>query len=446
MTKTQSRRLTALVALVLGFGLARPAAAQDWPSWRGPDDTGLSRSGAPVTWSDNDGVAWHVAIPGRGHSAPVVWGDQIFVTTAVPVVSGSAGGGAGNEPRRGGRRRGPHGDTGPQSAHRFVLLSLDRATGDVVWERTATEATPHEGHHPQYGSFASNSPVTDGEHVFAYFGSRGLYCYTLDGTLVWAKDLGRLTMFLQFGEGTPLVLHEDRLIVKRDQEGDSFLFALDKTTGEELWRVERDEGTSWSPPLVVEHGGRAQVVVAATTKVRSYDLETGEPLWEAAGLGRNQIPAPVTQGDLVFVMSGFIAPNLMAIRLGGRGDLTGTDAIVWENRQANSYTPSPVLFEDQLYVLTDGGVLTNFDATTGAVHYRERLPGPSNFKASPVAAAGKLYLASEEGQVFVVGLGPTFELLATNTLTEAAFVAAPAVTDGDLVLRSRAGLYRVVGR
>jgi outer membrane protein assembly factor BamB len=198
--------------------------------------------------------------------------------------------------------------------------------------------------------------------------------------------------------------------------------------------------------LVVEHGGRAQVVVAATTKVRSYDLETGEPLWEAAGLGRNQIPAPVTQGDLVFVMSGFIAPNLMAIRLGGRGDLTGTDAIVWENRQANSYTPSPVLFEDQLYVLTDGGVLTNFDATTGAVHYRERLPGPSNFKASPVAAAGKLYLASEEGQVFVVGMGPTFELLATNTLTEAAFVAAPAVTDGDLVLRSRAGLYRVVGR
>lgn len=418
MTTSRLRRVSAVVTLTIGIGsLSTATTAQDWPSWRGPDDTGMGRGDAPVSWSDVEGVRWRAAIPGRGHSSPVVWGDQVFVTTAVP--------------------------TGRQAAHRFVLLSIDRATGNLLWERTAAEATPHEGHHRQYGSFASASPVTDGEHIYASFGSRGLYCYDLEGTLVWQKDLGQMRKFLQFGEGTPLVLDDDRLIVKFDHEGDSFVVALDKATGAELWRAERDEITSWSPPLVVEHDGRKQVVVAATRRVRSYDFESGELLWEAAGLGRNQIPAPVHQGDLVFVMSGYTSPNLMAIRLGGQGDLTGSDAIVWQNKQANAYTPSPVLFENQLYVLTDGGVLTNFDATTGEVHYRQRLPGPSNFKASPVAVDDKLYLSSEEGQVLVVRLGPTFELLATNTLEGAVFIAAPAITNGEILLRSLDSLYAV---
>ena len=418
MTTSRLRRVSAVVTLTIGIGsLSTATTAQDWPSWRGPDDTGMGRGDAPVSWSDVEGVRWRAAIPGRGHSSPVVWGDQVFVTTAVP--------------------------TGRQAAHRFVLLSIDRATGNLLWERTAAEAAPHEGHHRQYGSFASASPVTDGEHIYASFGSRGLYCYDLEGTLVWQKDLGQMRKFLQFGEGTPLVLDDDRLIVKFDHEGDSFVVALDKATGAELWRAERDEITSWSPPLVVEHDGRKQVVVAATRRVRSYDFESGELLWEAAGLGRNQIPAPVHQGDLVFVMSGYTSPNLMAIRLGGQGDLTGSDAIVWQNKQANAYTPSPVLFENQLYVLTDGGVLTNFDATTGEVHYRQRLPGPSNFKASPVAVDDKLYLSSEEGQVLVVRLGPTFELLATNTLEGAVFIAAPAITNGEILLRSLDSLYAV---
>ena len=466
-TMTRHIGLPAVLTVILGTGLLPiPAAAQDWPSWHGPSDTGMGRGDAPLHWSDSEGVTWRTAIPGRGHSSPVVWGDQIFVTTAVPVASELAsapettappagrtsnrrGGGHPTGAGRPGRRsRGGaswHGGSGPQSAHRFVLLSIDRTTGEVLWERTAVEATPHEGFHPQYGSFASNSPVTDGEHVYASFGSRGLYCYGLDGTLIWTKDLGRMSKFLQFGEGTPLVLHGDRLIVKFDHEGDSFVVALDTATGEERWRVDRDEITSWSPPLVVEHDGRTEVVVAATQRVRSYDFDTGELLWDATGLGRNQIPAPVHQGDLVYVMSGFIAPNLMAIRLGGRGDLTGSDAIVWQNKQANAYTPSPVLFDNQLYVLTDGGVLTNFDAETGAVHYRERLPGPSNFKASPIGVNGKLYLSSEEGQVFVVKMGPDFELLATNTLDDAAFIATPALAGGEIILRSRDSLYSIGG-
>ncbi len=252
-----------------------------------------------------------------------------------------------------------------------------------------------------------------------------------------------MNKFLQLGEVTPLVLHDDRLFIKADHEADSFVVAIDKATGDELWRVDRDEMTSWSPPLVVEHEGRKQVVVAATRKVRSYDFQTGELIWEAVGLGRNQIPAPVQQECLVYVTSGFIAPSLMAIRLGGRGDLTGSDAVVWQNKQANAYTSLPVLFDNQLYVLTDTGVLTDFDAMTGAVHYRQRLPRPSNFKASPVAVNGRLYLSSEEGQVFVVKMGPAFGLLATNTLADTVFIAAPAVGEGAIILRSQDGLYRI---
>ena len=431
-------RVSAVLALVTGIGLLAGGAtvdAQDWPSWRGPQDNGMARGDAPLTWSETDHVKWKVAIPGRGHSSPVVWGDQIFVTTAVQIGSQTA-------PARSGRRS-PHGDSGPQAEHRFVLLSIDKNTGDVLWERTAVTATPHEGYHRQYGSFASHSPVTDGEHVFAYFGSRGVYGYDLDGNLVWKQDLGQMSKFLQFGEGTPLVLHDDRLIIKWDHEGQSFVVALDKATGDELWRTVRDEMTSWSPPLVVEHQGRKQVVVAATQKVRSYDFGTGELIWETTGLGRNQIPAPVSQDGVVYVMSGFIAPNLMAIRLGSEGDLTRSDAILWSNRQANSYTPSPVLFDDQLYVLTDTGVLTNFDAATGDIHYRQRLPGPSNFKASPVGVNGRLYLASEEGRVHVVKMGREFEVLATNRLDDAMFIATPAVVDGDIFLRSHDSLYSI---
>ena len=249
---TRPFRPSAVLTAVLCLGgLVTPATAQDWSSWRGPDNNGMGIGEAPVTWSESAGVTWRTAIPGRGHSSPVVWGNQIFVTTAVSMGPQLVRGA--NAPGRGRRARfSPHGDSGPQTAHRFVLVSIDRTTGDILWERTAVEATPHEGHHPQYGSFASNSPVTDGTHVYAYFGSRGLYCYDLDGRLVWKRDLGQMRRFLQFGEGTPLVLHDDRLIIKADHEGDSFVVAIDTATGDELWHVDRDEMTSWSPPLVVE--------------------------------------------------------------------------------------------------------------------------------------------------------------------------------------------------
>lgn len=429
--------------------LAKPAATEgDWPRWRGPFDTGMARGDAPAKWSDSENIKWKASIPGRGHSSPVLWGGQIFVTTAIPIGLPAEGAQqpetvAPQRERFGPGRRGPGGGAGPLVDHQFELICLDKKTGKVLWQRTAKVATPHEGYHRTYGSFASNSPVTDGRHVIAYFGSRGVFCFDLKGNLIWEKDLGiKMKMRLGFGEGTAPVLHGNTLILNVDHEGDSFIFALDKNRGKELWRASRDEVSSWAAPLVVENQGRKQVVVTATNKVRSYDLTTGEIIWECAGLGTNTIPAPVQKGDLVYVMSGHREPNLMAIRLGRKGDLTGSDAVVWTNNRGNSYTASPVLHDNKLYFVSDNGLLTCLNATTGEPFYRqERLPKAYSLKASPVGANGKLYIATEDGDVVVVKMGESFEVLGTNTLEGQFFVSTPAVSDGELFLRGQNTLF-----
>jgi outer membrane protein assembly factor BamB len=399
------------------------AADGDWPSWRGPAWDGMARGDAPTRWSDSQNVAWKTAVPGRGHSSPVIWGEQIFLTTAVPTASSGSRG---------------------LVEHRFLVLAYDRRTGKPLWERVARVATPHQPHHGQYGSFASNSPITDGRHVFAFFGSRGLYAFTLDGRLVWEKDFGRLNMFMNFGEGAWTALDGDRLLIVLDQEGESFLVALDKHSGRELWRVSRQGNTNWSGPVVIPVGSRKQVVVSASREVVGYDLETGKRLWSARGLGQNTIPAPVVVDDLVIAMSGYRNPNLLAIRVGREGDLTGSDAVVWQNQRGNSYTPSPVVHQGILYMLTDSGMLSALDARTGKPHYLQtRLPKPYNFKASPVGANGKLYLASEEGEVIVVRMGTTFEVLATNVLADQSFIATPAIVDGQMYLRGQNTLFAI---
>lgn len=428
-------RILGYVSCLAVCQLAFAADLGQWPKWRGPGDDGMARTDAPLHWSDTGNIKWKAAIPGRGHSSPVLWGDKIFVTTAVTAAPMR------DAPRR--RRSGPGGDSGPQPEHRFELICLDKKTGKVLWQRTATTTTPHEGYHNMYGSFASNSPVTDGKHVYAFFGSRGVYCYDLDGKLTWQKDLGvKMTMRLGFGEGVAPALGGDALILGFDQEAGSFVVALNKNTGAELWRASRDEMSAWAMPLVVEYGGSTQVVVAATNKVRSYDLRTGKIIWECAGLGGNVIPAPVRNGDIVYVMSGFRNPNLMAIRLGRTGDLTGTDAVLWSNTRGNSYTPSPVIYEDKLYTLTDTGMLSCYNARTGAPYYQmSRLPKPYSFKSSPVGANGKLYMASEDGDVVVVKMGEKFEVLATNTLADQFFVSTPAIADGEMFLRGQNTLF-----
>ena len=407
-----------------------------WPKWRGPDDNGMARTDAPLHWSDTGNIKWKTTIPGRGHSSPVLWGDRIFLTTAVP-----AAGSANAAPRQ---RGGSPGDSSPQPEHKFEVICLDKKTGKVLWQRTARTAAPHEGFHQRYGSFASNSPVTDGKSVYAFFGSRGIFCYDLNGKLIWEKDLGvKMRMRLGFGEGTAPVLAGDTLILNFDQEDNSFIVALDKNDGKELWRTGRDEPSAWAMPLVVDHAGGKQVVVSATNKVRSYDLKTGKVIWECAGLGVNAIPAPVRQDDVVYVMTGFREPNLMAIRFLGRtGDLTGSDAVLWKNTRGNSYTPSPVLYDNKLYTLTDTGMLSCYNARSGAPYYQmSRLPKPYSFKSSPVGANGKLYMASEDGDVVVVRMGEKFEVLATNTMNDEFFVATPAIVDGEIFLRGQNTLY-----
>jgi outer membrane protein assembly factor BamB len=434
------------LTFVVAAGLAvqaqqPPGSPAHWPQWRGPAGTGVAPGDAPLEWSDSSNVSWKMEIPGRGYSTPVVWGDRLFLTTAVPT-------GKTAEPAApGGRGRGAGGGSGAGEEHRFEVMAIDRLTGKVLWQQTATTATPHEGYHRTYGSFASNAPATDGQRVYAFFGSRGLYAYDMNGTLAWKKDFGQqMKMRLQFGEGAAVILHDGKLITVFDHQEEGLLAVTDAATGKDIWRIPRNQGSSWSTPLVVEHGGRTQVVVTATPKAMAYDLETGKLIWEVSGLGLNPIPMPVQQGDIVYVMSGYRDPKLMAIRLGRTGDLTGTDAVVWEATRGLSYTPSPVLHDNILYLLTDNGQLSALNATTGEPYYQqERLPRPYNFKASPVAVNGRLYLASEEGDVIVVKLGPKYEVLATNTLTNQSFIATPVPAAGDLYLRSRTHLFRISG-
>jgi outer membrane protein assembly factor BamB len=421
------------VALAAGAVLSAAAQPVAWPQWRGPFNTGMAAGDAPLRW-DADDIQWQLEIPGRGHSTPVVAGNRLFLTTAVPT-------GKGTPPAARGRAGGGA-DAGLE--HRFEVLAIDRDSGRIAWQRTATVATPHEGYHRTYGSFASNSPVTDGTRVFAFFGSRGLYAYTVEGEPLWQKDFGvKMRMDMAFGEGTPLTLHDGRLLLHFDHLDTGFLVMLDPATGREIWRTKRTEPYNWAAPFVARHDGRRQIIVSGLT-VRGYDFETGTLLWEAAGLGENTIPQPVQHADMIFAMSGHTVKMLMGIRLGRPGTLTGTDAIAWSTPRGASYTPSPVIHDSRLYVLTDTGMLSCLDAATGKPHYQQvRLPKPYSFKASPVGANGRLYLASEEGDVVVVRMGDTFEVLATNAMPGHSFIASPVIVDGDIYLRSRTHLFRI---
>lgn len=413
-----------------------------WPQWRGPFFNGMARGDAPLTWSDTTNVKWKTEIPGRGFSTPAIWGDRIFLTTAIPTgTPAPAPASSAGQPQGG--RRGAGGGARPLVEHRFDVLALDRRNGKILWQKTAKTATPHEGYHRAYGSFASNSPATDGRYVYAFFGSRGVYAYDFNGKLIWEKDLGvQMKMRLAFGEGTAPLLHGDRLFLVFDHEAESFIVALDKRTGKELWRVTREEPSSWSTPLAIEHNGRTEIVVSATNKVRGYDPATGKLLWESGGLGSNVIPVPVFQNGMIYVMSGHRDPRMMAIKLGKQGDLTGSDSIVWSHTRGVPYTASPVLYDNKLYVVTDNGMISAFNATTGEPYYHQtRLPKGYNLKASPVGANGKLYVATEDGDVVVLKMGEKFEVLATNHLTDQVFIATPVIAGGEIYLRGQNTLF-----
>jgi outer membrane protein assembly factor BamB len=430
-----------LLGSLLFLNLALSATAEvpgDWPRWRGPFDTGVARGQAPTTWNDTTNIAWKLEVPGKGHSSPVIWGDTLFLTTAIPTQPAAA-------PPAPSPRNFGQGATTPQPEHKLTVLAYHRRTGKLLWQHSPRTVKPHEGYHQRYGSFASNSPVTDGKRLYTFFGSHGAYAYSLEGKLLWQWDPGiQMRMRMAFGEGTAAVLDSDTLLLNFDHEGESMLFALDSTTGNVRWKVPRQEQSNWAPPLVITHNGLRQAILPAPNKTRSYDMRDGSVLWECAGLGANTIPAPVVFNNSVIVMSGFRSPNLQAIQLGRKGDLSGTDAVLWSTTKGTSYTPSPVLHQGKLYFITDSGLLSNLDAATGKPFYeRVRLPKPYNFKASPIAVDNKLYLSTEEGDVVIVKMGETFEVLATNSLANQSFIATPAVSGGDLYLRSETHLFCV---
>ncbi len=432
-------RLGRVTAIALLAWLSSHVSADErekyWPQWRGPYATGVSRqANPPVKWSETKNIKWKIEIPGRGSSSPVVWGDRIYLQTAVPVgVSGD------------GSHR-PLGGVTPRPPHAFKLFAIDRQSGRVVWERTAREQSPHEASHFENGTWSSGSPITDGEHVIAYFESFGIYCYDLNGTLVWEKDLGDKRMRNQFGEGSTPALHRNTIVVVWDHlGGQSFIVALDKRNGQELWRVNRDEIDTWATPLIVEQDGRAQVIVPGMKRLRSYDLATGKTVWETAGLTMNPIPSPVAENGIVFATSGFQGNSLKAIKLeGANGDITNTGHVLWTLNRDTPYVPSPLIYDGVLYILkTNNGLLSAFDAQTGKSLYQlRRLEKAPNVFSSPVAAAGRIYIAGRDGTTVVLKHGSQFEVLAENLLDDG-FDASPALVDGDLYLRGYKFLYAI---
>jgi outer membrane protein assembly factor BamB len=404
-----------------------------WAQWRGPHATGASKVATPpLEWSETKNIRWKKEIPGRGSGSPVIWGDRIFLLTAVPTDPAAAA---------------PVPRGGKPGAHRYTVMALQRKTGNVVWQHVAKEEAPHEGTHQEFGTYASSSAVADGEHVIASFESRGIYAYDMNGKLVWQKDLGDKTMRNEFGEGTTPALHGNTVVVVWDHQRESFVVALDKRTGEERWRAARDEIDSWATPLIVEHGGRAQVITSGMKQVRSYDLETGKVLWYGDGLTMNPIPSPVHTNGLVILTSGFRGNDLQAIKLAeAKNNVTGTPAVVWTLDRDTPYVPSPLLYDNILYLLkSNNGILSAFDATTGKPHYQvQRVEAVPNVFASPVAAAGRIYIAGQQGATAVVKAGPTFEVLATNKLDDG-FNASPALVDDAIYLRGSKYLYCIAG-
>jgi outer membrane protein assembly factor BamB len=414
----------------------RAEAELYWPQWRGPFGTGVAPNAQPpVEWSETKHVRWKTALPGKGHSTPIIWGESIFLTTAIPY-------GEAVRPSLP-DRPGSHDNLHLTHRHEFVVLAVSRNDGKILWQQTVHKELPHEAGHVS-ASLASASPVTDGEHLFAFFGSRGLYCLDTRGKLLWKKNLGQMHTKHGHGEGSSPAVHGETLIVNWDHEERSFLVALDKRTGKERWRVGRPEDTSWSTPIVVEHRGRAQVVVSGTNRLCGYDLATGEIIWECTGLSSNVVASPVSSNGVVYAGSSYDTRFLLAVRMdGAKGDITGTKQIIWTRRRGTPYVPSPLLYGDSLYTLQHyQGVISRVDTRTGEDQGGPfRLGAINNVYASPVGAAGRVYVTSRDGVTQVMSHGEaTPKMLAVNRL-EDNFSASAAIVGREIFLRGERYLY-----
>lgn len=405
----------------------------NWPEWRGLYNTGAVNGGnTPVEFSETKNVKWKIEIPGKGNATPVIWGNQVIVQTAVPTDK---------KVEKAGAPANPMAPTQTDLIHQFTVISVDKTSGKTNWKTVVKEELPQERTH-ELGSWASNSPITDGENIFAFFGSRGLFCLDMTGNVKWERNFGQMDIVASFGEGSSPAIYKDKIFIQWDHQGKSVMYALDKKTGADVWKADREEITSWATPLVVEVNGKAQVITAATNKVRSYDALTGKVVWECTGMTRNVIPNPMYADGILYLLSGFRGNTVKAVDLAkASGDITGTPAILWEYNQDAPYTPSAVLMDGKLYFLKgNNGIMTCLNAKDGKVLYsNQKVEGINNIFSSPTGNKDKIYVAATN-TVAVVKAGGEFSLLAKNTLDET-FEASPVIVGNDLFLRGAKYLY-----
>ena len=438
----QLKRFWLVLVLASCFPCLHAAAIEDsskpkqnWPQWRGPLGTGTAPDAhPPLDWNEQENIRWKTELPGKGHSTPIIWGDHIFLTTAIPF-------GESLKPKFS-DAPGAHDNLPVTQHHKFVVVCVDRNDGKILWQKTVREALPHEGAH-YTASLASASPVTDGELLFAFFGSFGLYCLDFDGNLLWEKDFGLMHSKHGHGEGSSPALYGNTVIINWDHEEDSFLVALNKTTGEQIWKADRAEETSWASPIIVEHNGKQQVIVAGTDRVRGYDLATGASIWECRGMSSNIVATPVAADGVVYVGSSYEKKALLAIRLdGAEGDITGTNRVAWSRDQRTPYVPSMLFYDDTLYFLTHyQGILSRVTGKTGEEKIGPlRLDGFRDIYASPVAAADRVYITDREGKTLVISHDETPRVLALNRLDDS-FSASAVLVNSELFLRGEKYLY-----
>ncbi len=430
-----------LIGIALGISI-EPVLAQsaNWAGWRGNDGSGIStETNLPTEWSSTKNIKWKTAINGRGHSSPIVWGKRVFLTTSIEgaVIPGAQ---AVRHVHKGQEWLHPD-SVGADHSYTMKLLCLNADSGKILWEQPVYEGKVYDNRHRK-NTYASPTPVTDGKYVYLSFEAEGLYAYDFNGKLIWKSSLGSIAKG-GMGYGTSPVIFEKLLILQCDQEyGEgSFIAAVDKATGKEVWRVARTNRRSWATPLLVKANGRTELVASGAESIIAYEPATGKELWRAPGVVSNPIPSPVVGHGLVFVTAGSQEKRAMAIRLGASGDLTNTSNIVWQFDKGTAYVPSPILYGDFLYLISDAGLITMMEAKSGKVMSQTRVPVPAKFTASLVAYEGKLLMVSEDGDAFVMRVdGSAPEVLNVNSIAEPVY-ASPAIAGGKIFLRSEKNLY-----
>ena len=438
-----------VLALITTASVQKKPAAGNWPSFRGDHAAGVADGqNLPDHWDAEAGmgIKWKTHIPGLAHSSPVVWGDRLFVTTAISSRGNAT------------FKRGLYGDgdaSDDRSSHQWRLYSIDKRSGRILWDKTAFEGEPREKRHIK-STYANATPATDGRYVVAWFGSQGLYAYDLNGRLIWKKDLGRINAGAydlpeyEWGTASSPIIYRDLVIVQCDQQQGAFLLAADLKTGKTVWQTPRQELPSWGTPTIYPGKKRVELITNASNFIRGYDPETGKELWRLGGSSKITAPTPVFSEDLIVVASGRRpeAP-IFVIRAGATGDITlagdqkSSAHVAWTRQRSGSYMPTPLIYQGYLYVLQNQGILACYDLPTGEQRYLERIPHQgSGFSASPVASDGKIYLSSEDGDIFVVKAGPRFELAATNRIGQP-LMATPAISEGVMFIRAQNDLFAI---